>query len=64
MEQPQKQRSSTTKFAIVLAGLVITAVLSTLSQQLPFEKTIVAVTSAVISAPVFIIWWLLWRSTK
>ncbi|MCI0693441.1 hypothetical protein L0337_15725 [candidate division KSB1 bacterium] len=64
MEQPQKQRSSTAKFAIVLAGLVITAVLCTLSQQLLFGKTIIAVTSAVISAPVFMIWWLLWKSTK
>jgi hypothetical protein len=64
MEQPQKQRSATAKFAIVLAGLIITAVLGTLSQQLLFEKTIVAVTSIMISAPVFIIWWLLWRSTK
>lgn len=64
MEQSKKQRSLAAKVAITLAAVVIMAVLGTLVQQLFFKKTIVAITSAVISAPVFTVWWLLWKSSK
>jgi uncharacterized membrane protein len=64
MEQSQKQKSLAAKLAIALAGVVITAVLSSLVQQLLFGKTIVAVTSAVVSVSIFMIWWLLWKSIK
>lgn len=64
MEQSQKQKSLAAKVAIAFAGVVSTAVLSTLVQQLLFGKAIVAVTSAVISVSVFMMWWLLWKSVK
>lgn len=64
MEQTKKQRSSAAKIAFTLAGLVMAAVLVTLVQKLLFGKTIVAVTSAMIAAPVFVLWWLLWKSAK
>lgn len=64
MEQPQKQKSSAGKLAVALAGLISTAVLSAFSQELLVEKTIAVVTSVVISAPVLVIWWLLWKSAK
>jgi len=64
MEQSPKQKSLAAKLVIAFAGVVITAVLSTLVQQLLFGKTIVAVTSAVVSVSVFMIWWLLWKSMK
>lgn len=64
MEQTKKQRSSAAKFTIALAGLIITAVLSTLCQQLLFDKTIVAVTSAVVAVSIITICWLLWRSAR
>lgn len=64
MEQAKKQRSLATKVAIAFAGVVITAVLSSLVQQLFFGKTIIAITAAVIAAPIFTVWWLLWKSMK
>jgi hypothetical protein len=64
MEQSKQQRSLATKAAITLAAVVIVAVLGTLLQQLLFKKTIVAIASAVISAPIFTVWWLLWKSSK
>jgi hypothetical protein len=64
MEQPQKQKSSAGKLAVALTGLIITAVLSAFSQELLVEKTIAVFTSVVISAPVLVIWWLLWKSAK
>ncbi len=64
MEQAKKERSLAAKLAIAFAGVIMTAVLSTLSQQLLFGKAIVAVTSAVVSVFVLMIWWLLWKSIK
>ena len=64
MEQSQKQKSLAAKLAIAFAGVVITAGLSTLVQQLLFGKTSVAVTSAVVAVSIFMIWWLLWQSMK
>ena len=64
MEQSQKQRSLATKVAITLAAVFIMAVFGTLLQQLLFKKTIVAITAAVIAAPIFTVWWLLWKSSK
>ena len=64
MEQSHKQKSLAAKLAIAFAGVVITAGLSTLVQQLLFGKTIVAVTSAVVAVSIFMIWWVLWQSMK
>ena len=64
MEQPRKQMSLAAKLVIAFTGVVITAMLSSLVQQLLFGKTIVAVTSAVVSVSVLMMWWLLWKSVK
>lgn len=64
MEQSKKQISLAAKIAIIIVGVVISAVLVTFIQQLLFGKTIVAVTSAVISVSTITIWWLLRRSAK
>jgi hypothetical protein len=64
MEQSKQQKSLAVKLTIAFAGVIVTAVLSVLIQQLLFGKAIVAVTSAVISIFVFMIWWLLWKSTE
>lgn len=64
MEQSKKQISLAAKIAIIIVGVVISAVLVTFIQQLLFGKKIVAVTSAVISVSTITIWWLLRRSAK
>lgn len=64
MEQSRKQMSLAAKLVIAFTGVVITAMLSSLVQQLLFGKTIVAVTSAVVSVSVLMMWWLLWKSVK
>ena len=64
MDQSKKERSFAAKFAITIAVIVTTAVVSVILQQWLIGKSIVAVTSAVVAVTCISIWRQLWRNAE